>query len=69
MVLFVQNIVIKISKIWFGIRYPEKIYSRSRFLDPGGEKGTGSRVRIRDTAIKKTLRCIHPVLTSLHVSI
>jgi hypothetical protein len=49
--LFTQKIVSKLSKIWVwdpgsGIRDPEKTYP-----DPGsrGQKGTGSRIRIRNT--------------------
>jgi hypothetical protein len=46
--LFMQKIVIKLSKIWFWdpgskIRDPEKTYSGSR-----GQKGTGSRIRNTD---------------------
>jgi hypothetical protein len=35
------------------IRDPEKTFSGSRIPDPGfrGQKGTGSRIRIRNTAI------------------
>ena len=48
--LFTQKIVNKLSKIWVWdlgseIRDPEKTYSGSR-----GQKGTGSRIRIRNTA-------------------
>jgi hypothetical protein len=47
--LFTQNIVNKLSKIWVWdpgseIRDPEKTYPGSR-----GQKGTGSRIRIRNT--------------------
>jgi hypothetical protein len=50
--LFTQKIVTKLSKIWVWdpgseIRDPEKTYSRSR-----GQKGTGSRIRIPNTARK-----------------
>ncbi len=46
---FTQKIVTKLSKIWdwdpgSEIRDPEKTYSGSR-----GQKGTGSRIRIRNT--------------------
>jgi hypothetical protein len=45
--LFTQKIVTKLSKYGFGIRDPEK----NLFPDPGsrGQKGTGSRIRIRNT--------------------
>jgi len=48
--LFTQKIVNELSKIWVwdpgsGNRYPEKTYSGSR-----GQKGTESRIRIRNTA-------------------
>jgi hypothetical protein len=58
-----QKIVTKLSKIWvwdsgFGIRDPEKTYS-----GPGSrhQKGTGSRIRIRNTAgwPKKILNFSH----------
>jgi hypothetical protein len=49
--LFTQKIVTKLSKIWLGdpgseIRDPEKTYSGSRIQ---GQKGTGSRIQIRNT--------------------
>jgi hypothetical protein len=51
--LFTQKIVTKLSKIWLWypgseIRDPEKTYS---IPDPGSrvQKGTGSRIRIRNT--------------------
>jgi hypothetical protein len=54
--LFTQ-IVTKLSEIRFGIRDPGKPHSGSRIRekpipDPGsrGQKGTGSRIRIRNTA-------------------
>jgi hypothetical protein len=60
--LFTQKIVTKLSKIWVWdtgseIRDPEKTYpgsriqgsKRHRIPDPG-QKGTGSRIRIRNTA-------------------
>jgi hypothetical protein len=48
---FTQKLVTKLSKIWVWdpgseIRDPEKTYSGSR-----GQKGTGSRIRIRNTGI------------------
>ncbi len=48
--VFTQKIVTKLSKIWVWdpgseIRDPEKPYPGSR-----GQKGTGSRIRIRNTA-------------------
>ncbi len=42
--LFAQNIVTKLSKIW--VWDPG-----SEIRDPGGQKGTGSRIRIRNTAL------------------
>ncbi len=52
--LSTQKIVIKLSKIWVWVRDPrsriqdpEKTYSGSR-----GQKGTGSRIRIRNTYVK-----------------
>jgi hypothetical protein len=52
--LFTQKIVTKLSKIWLWdpgsgknlFRDPEKTYSGSR-----GQKGTGSRIQIRNTGI------------------
>jgi hypothetical protein len=56
--LFTEKIVSKLSKIWVWdpgseIRDPEKIYSGHP--DPGsrGQKGTGSRIRIRNTGYKE----------------
>jgi len=46
--LFTQKIVTKLSKIWYGIRVPEKTYFGTR-----GQKGTGSRIQIRNTALNK----------------
>ncbi len=50
--LFTQKIVNKLSKIWVWdpgseIRDPEKTYPGSR-----GQKGTGSRIRIRNTDLQ-----------------
>ncbi len=50
---FAQKIVTKLSKVWVWdpgseIRDPEKTYSGSR-----GQKGAGSRIRIRNTASPK----------------
>ncbi len=62
--LFTQKIVTKLSKIWVWdpgseVRDPEKTHSGSR-----GQKGTGSRIRIRNTArwvkIKIRIRDEHP---------
>jgi hypothetical protein len=36
------------------IRNPEKTYSGSRIQ---GQKGSGSRIRIRNTALKKNFKC------------
>jgi hypothetical protein len=52
--LFTPNIVTKLSKIWVWdpgseIRDPEKTYTGSR-----GQKGTGSRIRIRNTVRSST---------------
>ncbi len=52
--LFTQKIITKLSKIWVWdpgseIRDPEKTYPGSR-----GQKGTGSQIRIRNTAFFKT---------------
>jgi hypothetical protein len=54
--VFTQKIVTKPSKIWVWdpgseIRDPEKTYSGSQTPDPGsrGQKGTGSRIQIRNT--------------------
>jgi hypothetical protein len=53
--VFTQKIVTKPSKIWVWdpgseIRDPEKTYSGSRIPGSRGQKGTGSRIRIRNTA-------------------
>ncbi len=62
--LFMQKIVIKLSKIWFwdpgseirdprsGIRDPGSGKNPFQISDPGsrGKKGNGSRIRIRNTA-------------------
>jgi hypothetical protein len=54
--VFTQKIFNMLSNIWVWdpgseIRDPEKTYSGSRIPDPGsrGQKGTGSRIRIRNT--------------------
>ena len=46
--LFTQKLSISSQKYGFGIRDPEKTYSGSRIQ---GSKGTGSRIRIRNTGI------------------
>jgi hypothetical protein len=47
--LFTQKIVTKLSKIW--VRDPGSEIRKKPILDPGsrGRKGTGSRIRIRNT--------------------
>jgi hypothetical protein len=42
--LFTQKLSLSSQKYGFGIRDPEKTYSGSR-----GQKGNGSRIRIRNT--------------------
>ncbi len=51
--LFTQKIVTKLSKILFGIRDPGSGKNLFRIPDPGsrGQKGTGSRIRIRNTGV------------------
>ncbi len=58
--IFTQKIVTKLSKIWVwdrrsGIR-------KKPIPDPGsrGQKGTGSRIRIRNTGFKANLRYPQP---------
>jgi hypothetical protein len=67
--LFTQKIVTKLSKIWLWdpgseIRDPEKTYSGSR-----DQKGTGSRIRIRNTdgsmRKKQNLVCIKRCMTGV----
>jgi hypothetical protein len=53
--LFTQKIVTELSKIWVWDRDLEKIYPGSR-----GQKGTGSRIRIRNTALKSQLSDLVP---------
>ncbi len=54
--VFTQKIVTKLSKIWVwdpgsGIRDPGSGIRKKPIPDPGsrGQKGTGSRIRIRNT--------------------
>ncbi len=49
--LFTQKIVTKLSKIW--VRDPGSGIRKIPIPDPGsrGQKGTGSRIRIRNTEI------------------
>jgi hypothetical protein len=63
MELFTQKIVTKLSKIWVwdprsGIR--KKTYSGSQIPDPGSrsQKGTGSRIRIRNTLYYDRIRIL-----------
>jgi hypothetical protein len=56
--LFTQKLVTKLSKIWVrdpgsGIRDPRSGIRKKPIPDPGsrGQKGTGSRIRIRNTAM------------------
>ncbi len=48
--LFTQKLSLTSQKYRFGIRDQEKTYPGSRFR---GQKGTGSRIRIRNTIFKK----------------
>jgi hypothetical protein len=59
--LFTQKIVTKLSKIW--VWDPEKTYSGSR-----GQKGTGSRIRIRNTVYIDVLPH-HLLLKVLNLSV
>jgi hypothetical protein len=51
--LFTPEIVTKLSKMWFGIRDPRSVIRdpEKKTPDPGsrGQKGTGYRIRIRNT--------------------
>jgi hypothetical protein len=51
--LFTQKIVTKLSKIW--VRDPRSGIRKKPIPDPGarGQKGTGSRIRIRNTGFWK----------------
>jgi hypothetical protein len=50
--LFTQQIVSKLSKYGFGIRDPRSGIRKKPIPDPEsrGQKGTGSRIQIRNTA-------------------
>jgi hypothetical protein len=48
MEVFTQKLSLSTQKYGFGIRDPEKTYSGSR-----GQNGTGSRIRIRNTALRR----------------
>jgi hypothetical protein len=49
--LFTQKIVTKFSKIWV--------------WDPGGQKGTGSRIRIRNTGFSQSKNQLEGLITAL----
>jgi hypothetical protein len=49
--LFTQKIVTKLSKVWVQDPDPRSVIRKKPIPDPGsrGQKGTGSRIRIRNT--------------------
>jgi len=53
MELFTQKVVTKLSKYGFGIRDPGSEIREKPIPDPGsrGQKGTGSRIQIRNTGL------------------
>jgi hypothetical protein len=55
--VFTQKNFTILSKIWFGIRDPRSGIRKKPIPDPGsrGQKGTGSRIRIRNTGYQPDL--------------